>query len=1032
MPAPLPDGLYEHIITDGLHQGLGELDTQRRVERGEIDTADTAHRFARHLAAEIERSLETVPEKARPQAQVAIANRLLEALRSAVPEAGTTDARIREEGSELRAIYRAAAPARPTTPMSSSTLLTRSRSEPSLGLELAREVASANHVDVLVAFITMSGVRALRSELEAFARRGTGLRLRVLTTVFSGITEPEAVEFLARLPGAEVRVSYDTRRTRLHAKAWLFQRDSQLHSAYIGSANLTSTALGSGQEWMVKVCAADLPHVVEKFRGTFESLWNDAEFERFDPDSESSQDRLRLGLRGDRADATEFAAFFQLKPFPFQQEILDRLDAERIAHGRMRNLVVAATGTGKTVVAAFDYKRQMERSGVTPRLLFLAHRGELLKQARDVFRHVLRDHAFGELLDGDHEPERWEHVFSTIQSAGSRSLLARLGPQHFRYVVVDECHHAPSDSYQALIPHLEPDILLGLTATPERSDGKSLLGDFGGRIAAELRIWDALDRQLLVPFEYYGISDGVNLEHVRWSRAGYDHDELERVYTGNEKRVDLIVEQLGQRVANLKQVRALAFCVSVAHAEFMARALTARGLPALAIHGGSSSNERSDAPRRLQRRECNVLCTCDLYNEGVDLPFVDTLLFLRPTQSVTLFLQQLGRGLRHGEEGETKKTSCLVLDFIGRQRAEFRFDGIYSALSGVPRSRLTKALEEGFPYLPSGCVFKLDAVSREHVLASLREHLRKRSRLVDEVRELHAETGQVPSLRDFLDETPRDLEDVYDDRAGWTGLLRQAGVISGEDAEADDLSRRLGWLLHTDERARFDTWRAAAEGVAPSSELERRRFTMLAFQLQNRGIVKTAEETAEYFRRKTPVSIELRDLADVLDDRLATANPIQPVVDWPLVLHAHYGRREIVAAIGYTIAGAKGRTPQGGILKIADKRQELLFVTLDKSHHSFSPTTRYRDYAISPELFHWETQSVASVDQESGKRYTESPGNGWTFHLFVRSDRDAPYAYLGPVRRVSHEGDRPIAITWRLEYPMSAALFARYATLAQG
>lgn len=1032
MPIPLPDGLYEHLITKQLQERLDGLDGQRRCELAEVDRADTAHRFARHLAGEIERALEAVPDKQRPALQIQIANRLLNALDGLTPALSPSQSEIGPDGKELRAVYRGAIPARPTTPMSSSTLLTRSRSEPSIGAELAHEVASADRIDILVAFITMSGVRALRAELEEFSRRVDGRGLRVLTTVFSGVTEAEAVAFLARLPGAEVRISYDTRRTRLHAKAWLFQRNSQLHSAYVGSANLTATALGSGHEWMVKLCAADLPHVIEKFRGTFESLWNDPEFEPFDPADAGDAEQLRVALRGERSEVAELTAFFQLKPFPFQLEILERLDAQRIAHGRHRNLVVAATGTGKTMVAAFDYKRQADRQGVPPRLLFLAHREELLTQARSVFRNVLRDHSFGELLSGGREPERWEHVFATIQSAGMRGILTRLGPEHFRYVVVDECHHAPSDSYRALVPHLRPDILLGLTATPERSDGKSLLADFDDNIAAELRIWDALERQLLVPFEYYGIADSVGLERVRWTRAGYDRDELEQVYTGNEKRVDLVVEQLSQRVARLGDVRALAFCVSVAHAEYMARAFEARGIPALAIHGGSAAEVRAAAPKALRRREYNVLCTCDLYNEGIDLPFVDTLLFLRPTQSSTLFLQQLGRGLRLGEDDDSKK-SCLVLDFIGRHRAEFRFDVTLSALSGIPRSRLVNAVEEGFPYLPSGCVLKLDAVSREHVLTSLREHLQRRRKLADELRELVEQTKQPPSLRQFLDRTERELEDVYNGSSGWTGLRRQAGLLPGEDPAADDLSRRLAWLLHTDDPARIAVLRAATRDVrAIDSDLTRRRFAMLAFQMEHRGVIRTAEEVANYFKTQPVVRGELAELADVLESVSSSPGVVHPVPEWPLGLHCHYARREIVAAIGYVRPGEKGKTPQGGILKLDSERRELLFVTLDKSHHSFSPTTRYRDYAISPDLFHWETQSVASVDQESGRRYTESPDNGWTFHLFVRVDRSSAYAYAGPAVRLSHEGDRPIAITWRLEYPLSPGLYSRYASLAQG
>ncbi|MEI9951903.1 MAG: DUF3427 domain-containing protein [Pseudomonadota bacterium] len=1024
MAGRLSEGLYERVVTSALAEDLRGLEPGKSATTEPLDPADSHVALARHLAAEVQRVLDSVRGEDKPGAQVALVNRLLEALQA--------EERVEAPGTELRSIHRAAPYERPHTPLATSTLLTRNRAEPNLGSELAREVASADRIDVLIAFITVGGVRLLRDALERFAQRApqhpgaAPLSLRVLTTVFTKTTELAAVELLAALPHAQVKVSYDDRRTRLHAKAWLFRRETGLDTAYIGSANFTSTALGSGQEWMVKACAADMPDIIDRFKGTFESLWNDSEFEAFDPTSEASRTRLRDALApADPSALNAPGLFFALRPFPFQEEILDRLAAERSVHGRHRNLVVAATGTGKTVVAAFDYVRQLGPAQIPPRLLFLAHRKEILEQARQTFRHALHDGAFGELLADGNEPTRWDHVFATIQSAASRDLLTRFGPEHFQYVVVDECHHAPADSYRALIPQLRPHILLGLTATPERTDGKSLLPDFDGHIAAELRLWHALERQLRVPFEYYGISDNTDLSQVRWTRSGYDLAALANVYTGNDARVDLVLQQLQRRVGNLRSVRAIAFCASVEHAEFMAKALTTRGLPALAVHGDTLSADRSEAPRRLREREVNVLCTCDLYNEGVDLPYVDTLLLLRPTQSSSLFLQQLGRGLRH----HPHKSTCVVLDFIGHHRAEFRFDLTYAALTGLPRSGLVKALEHGFPLLPSGCALQLDAIARDQILSSLRQHLSRRSRVVDDLREVAK--GTPVTLAAYLDQTGRDVEDVYA-AGGWTTIRREAGLLSGSaNVEEDNTSERLGRLLHVDEPTRLRTWlKYAQEPVLSVAANDVKRLTMLGFQLHSRGIVRDAAETLAPLR--TPALIdELKQLVTVLEDRVALPQDIYPVPDWPLALHRHYTRQEISAAVGYAKPGAKGGVPQAGILKV-DGQRELLFITLDKSAKSFSPTTRYRDYAISPTLFHWETQGVASVHKESGKRYVESPGNGWSFFLFVRTDPEAAYAFCGQGVYLSHEGDRPIGVTWRLESALPAGLYQRYATLVVG
>ncbi len=1031
MPTALAEGLYEHLLTVALESGIAEAAGEADLRS--LDRADLPVFLTRHLATTIYRALTDAKEAAD---QVTIARSLLERLAELAPpakdDADASGDAIAEPPRLLEAIYRTTKPARPTTPLSQSTLLTRARSDPSLAHELSLEITTADQIDILAAFITVGGVRAVREALETAVHRGA--RIRVLTTVFTGTTEVEALDTLARLPGAEVRVSFDVRRTRLHAKAWLFRRSTGLHTAYVGSANLTSTALGSGHEWMVKVCAADLASVIKKFEGTFDGLWNDPEFEPYDA-SEHARSRLRHALKAETTKGTPAVLpLFTLRPLPYQEEILDKLRAERELAGRRRHLLVAATGTGKTVIAAFDYARISEAAGGTrPRLLFVAHRRELLEQALATYRAVLRDASFGELWTDGEVPDHWDHVFATIQTA-ARTLAERARPDHFHVVVVDECHHAPADSYKAVVRGLTPSILLGLTATPERADGKSLLGDFDGRIAAELRLWHALERQLLVPFEYYGLSDDVSLRDVKWSRQGYAAADLSGLYTGNHARVDLIVEQLRRRVFDVRAVRAIAFCVSVEHAEFMATALTARGIPAVAVHGGSPDELRANAPARLRMREVNVLCTCDLYNEGVDLPFVDTLLLLRPTASATLFMQQIGRGLRL--DPSSKKSACLVLDFIGQHRSEFRFDGLYAALTGIPRGKLATAVGEGFPFLPSGCVMHLDGVVSRQVLASLKRAVATAKALAGELRDVASQAGEGAPANDitlsqFLEATGREVEDVYEQAKGWTTLRAAAGLELDVSDEEREMSRTLGRLVHVDEPTRLRQW-SEPPSVSALSPLDRRRLTMTEFQMVHRGVLREPAQTLAWLYGSGRIRRELGELATVLEERVALPDERYPVPEWPLALHRHYRRREIMAAVGYARPGAKGNTPQGGILKLERDKRELLLVTLDKSASSFSPTTRYKDYAISPTLFHWETQSAASVSRASGKRYIESGENGWSFYLFVRSDPDAPYAFLGRVLHRAHEGDRPIGITWELELPMASALYDRFATLTQG
>jgi superfamily II DNA or RNA helicase len=807
----LAASLYEHLVTRGLAE-LARSRDKSQVERAPLEETEAPMRLTRHFASELYRALRGQRGVER---QIALCNTLLEKLRIEASVAVPTDEDVDPPGELLLSLHDGQAPPRTELPFAVTTLLTNAHGEPALGHELSQEIATAETIDALVSFVTLSGFRRLKPAFVAHAQAGR--RLRLLTTTYTGATEAAAVDALAALPGVEVRISFDARHTRLHAKAWLFGRPNALDTGYIGSANLSHAALSSGHEWMVKVAQADMPHVLDKFRGAFESLWESREFEPYDARDEAQRMRLRAALQKERGGGTAEARaqiFFTLRPYPFQLEILERVEAERTLHGRTRNLVVAATGTGKTVIAAFDYQRQCVQA-VRPRLLFLAHREELLVQARDTFRHVLRDEAFGELLAGGAEPVSFDHLFATVQSFNARQLLDRYGPQHWEYVVVDECHHLPAPSYQAFIEQIRPRLLLGLTATPERNDGKSLLPDFEGHVAAELRLWHALERQLLTPFEYYGLHDGVDLTAARWNRGAYAVDDLDRLYTGNDRRAEMVAEQLRVRTGDegLSQIRALGFCVSIAHADFMARKFGELGIPARAVHGQSLDADRAGARRALAKREVNVLFTCDLYNEGVDLPFVDTLLFLRPTASPTLFLQQLGRGLRL-DEG---KTTCLVLDFIGQHRKEFRFDRLLSAMTGVPRGSLRDAVENAFPTLPSGCHLDLDPVARavvlENVKAGLRGGLR---RLADELRGL----GNV-GLRQFLEQTGRELAEVYT-AGGWTAIRRTAGVLSSPmPAGESELAARLHLLTHIDDPERLALHVRTASSLAPREGVAR-------------------------------------------------------------------------------------------------------------------------------------------------------------------------------------------------------------------
>ncbi|GAC1444459.1 MAG: DEAD/DEAH box helicase [Chloroflexota bacterium] len=857
-----------------------------------------------------------------------------------------------------------------------------------------------------------SGIRIVLDELKSLRQRG--VPVRIITTTYTGITDPRALDELVRI-GAQVKVSYDTRMTRLHAKAWLFERESGFSTAYIGSSNLTHSALHEGLEWNVRLSQVHSTNLLERFRAAFETYWLDDHFVPYE------RDEFVEAIKRERSDKTTDFTPFDIVPFEYQRAMLDTLRVERERHDRWRNLVVAATGTGKTVVAALDYKRTAENwRGAS--LLFVAHRQEILEQSRRLFRHVLRDGAFGELLVGGHRPLEGRHVFASVQSLAHVDLES-IRPDAYDIVIVDEFHHAEARTYRRLVEHLEPRLLLGLTATPERADNKDILQWFGGKIAVELRLWDALDQGLLCPFQYFGVADDVDLSQLEWKRKGYDTGALSALYTANDFRTGKIMHAVRDLVSDPMSMRALGFCVSMEHAEYMARSFNQAGIPSRAVLGTTDPATRSKIIRELRNREVNAIFTVDVFNEGVDIPEVDTVLLLRPTESATVFLQQLGRGLRLAQG----KSGLTVLDFIGQQRREFRFDARFQALTGIPARKLPDAVENGFPYLPSGCYVHLDRVAAGIVLDNLMAAIRTRHDLL--VRELRG-LGDI-TLSGFLRATDRSLEEIYRGvRAGWMNLRRDAG-LSAPPAIEDDLAltRALGRMLHIDDEERLRKYAEWLRADTPPDEdvlsvREARLLNMLHVDLWGRNTerVSLRQSLARLWNHKA-IRFELAELLDALATQSAALVLEDRATSEPLAVHAHYTRDEILAALG-AATPEKPPTMREGVVWARDANADVFFITLRKSDKNFSATTMYHDYAISSRDFHWESQSTTSIGSSTGQRYIHHAERGSRVLLFAREvPEQRDFLYLGPAQYVRHSGDRPISITWRLDWELPPLFF---------
>ena len=922
---------------------------------------------------------------------------------------------------------------RPETSLSRSFLFTNSQKDISLVSELRREIASSDRIDFLVSFIKFSGYSMIRPELQRFTQRGG--RLRILTTTYMGATDPKAIQELAQLPNTEVRVSYNVKETRLHAKSYLFYRDSGFSTAYIGSSNLSHAAIADGMEWNMKITRQDMPDIMRKMEATFETYWHSDEFRPYHPENGEDYQELQRAIdaqrhHGEKSDGYRYS--FKIRPYPYQQIILDALQVERESRHHYHNLIVAATGTGKTAIAAFDYRRfaRSRQEGAT--LLFVAHREEILKQAQSCFRQVMRDPGFGGLYVGKDRTEDPSHVFMSIQSFESSGFWKRMDPAYYDMIIVDEFHHAAAKSYQHLLTWFKPRILLGLTATPERMDGKDIMSYFDGHIAAEIRLSDAIERRLLCPFHYFGVEDPLDLSHIKWTNGQYDTGELNRLFALESssalKRAHSILDALDRYTADIHAIRGLGFCVSKAHARFMADYANTHGIPALALTSEASEEERTSARTALETGKINLLFAVDLFNEGVDIPSIDTVLFLRPTNSLTIFLQQLGRGLRLCEG----KDCLTVLDFVAQANKKYNFAARFQALLGRRPASIKKEIKDGFPHVPKGCSIQMEEIAQKRVLDNIKSRLRRNEYYKELILELHEVSGRVPTLEEFFRAADLDPGTFYDGSRSYSRLCAEARVIPyfAPVPEETALTRAFPRLLSIDSPQWLSfVQQALQKWPASLSPLESQYARMWQFTIK----ASDEEDAGQFFARLRnlgPLTEELKALLQHQYDSF-TVLPGKARLPYPcaLEIHCHYSRDQIFAALGLknpasVREGVKYLHP--GNSHVVTTPTDVFLVTLNKSEKEFSDTTLYDDYSIDSRHFHWQSQSTTAPDSPTGQRYIHQRENGNIVLLFVREcKKDAhgnamTFAFLGPAHIETCSGSRPLTIIYRLEEPIPA------------
>lgn len=1020
----LQEGSYENLITNEVEQSIKEASADGLVcKQEEIDNAESPTMLAEHVHRIIQNRLEdenlTNEERADfvnklidylnedKQDKVADGNHMLSAVVSR-----QEDARLKATGKE---------PIKPLTGFRTSSLFTGGHSKVPMNTEIERDIDCADRISLIVSFLKLSGINLIYDHLKKFCENPNH-KLRIITTTYCGVTEAKAVERLAKLPNTEIRISYNTNIERLHAKSYIFERNSGFSTAYIGSSNLSKSAQTDGLEWNIRVTNVENPHIIKTALATFNMYWNSHNFEDFNV---GGVEKLYAELQKEKTPTgLSISSLVKYSILPHQKKILDRLIAIR-DNGVNRNLIVAATGTGKTVISAFDYKLFCDANPNRHRLLFVAHRQEILVQSRNTYRSVLMDANFGDVWVGNYKPQGGiDYLFMSIQTFNSKydEIFRMLPSDYYDYIVIDEAHHLVADSYRTILEHFSPKLLVGLTATPERMDGVSLLPDFDNQISAEIRLPVALDEGLLTPFQYLCISDNTDLtDDDLMQGSKYVATKLTEKLC-NLERVGLIVDRLRYYLPDETNCRALGFCATKEHARFMADCFNQYGLKADYLTA-DRNDVRDELNKKLAKAEINYLFVVDIFNEGIDIPSIDTVLFLRPTESLTIFLQQLGRGLRL----YPGKQLLTVFDFVAQLNKKYDFTSRFRSLMVRKDKSVIDQVKNGFTLLPHGCTIHMEEKAQQYVLENIKAAIYNKARLIQELRSY----DHCPTLKEFIENNGQDVRIIYKNYC-WSSLKREAGLCTYDSDEyTKKYEKGMSNLVHVNTLSYLQFIRNTIKNLDEIRFNDKREETfgiMLYYTLYQDKIsrmnFKNIEEGIGKLKKYKIFVSEMLELTEYLIANLE-AKTFSVGEGLPVALEQYgcYTREEVFAIFGRQTAEKKMQGSVAGVFNIEELNTELFFVTLNKSDKDFSASTMYDDYVVSENQFHWKSQNT-DTHQGRGKRFVEQAINKKKFVLFVRETKHdgfgntCPFYCFGLVDYISSRDDKPMSIDWRMHQPI--------------
>lgn len=887
-------------------------------------------------------------------------------------------------------------------------LLTNKRQETVL-TTLLQELKTCKTFYFSVAFITEGGLATLKTMLYDLKRKG--IKGRILTSTFLNFNQPKMFKELLKLDNVEVRI---TSKKGFHAKGYIFEH-KDYYSLIVGSSNLTDSALKANYEWNVYLTSMENGEIINHFKNQFEEAWNEGT-ELTDEwiNNYKKNYELKPFVNTDTSNVLELntqyltnslAESLSIQPNKMQTVALEQLKSLR-ATGASKGLIISATGTGKTYLSAFDV-----RNFAPNKMLFIVHREQILKKAMADYKKVLGgyDEDFG-ILSGNSKDMDAKYLFATIQTISKDNYLQQFAKDHFDYILIDEVHKAGADSYLKVINYFTPEFLLGMTATPERTDNFNIYELFDYNIAYEIRLQAALEEDMLCPFHYFGV-----LDYEKDGELIDDATELRKLVS--HERVQHIIEKINYYGYSGDRVKGLMFCSTKEEARNLSAALNDEGLKTIALTGDNTQEEREEAIRKLDSGELEYILTVDIFNEGIDIPFLNQIVMLRQTQSSIIFIQQLGRGLRK----HPSKEYVTIIDFIGNYKNNYLIPIALSGDQSMNKDNVRRKTVNT-DYISGVSTINFEEIAKKRIFEAINNtNLSTLKTLRDAYQEVKNRIGRIPTLYDFIEQNSLDPEVIigYSDTY-YNFLLKMKEAIPSltdyEQSVIMMISREflngkriheillIEALLENDSLPKneyiqrlqdFGTY--VDEDTIKSVEI----IFSLQFHVQNDvkkyGFKPIIELVNGNYQFNEEIQVSLRDsnFKQYIEDIVKCAYVKNKKYDKtkPLTLYEKYSRRDACRLLNWphddssTIYGYRAKYNTCPIFVTYHKKDEV------------ETSQAYGDEFLSPELFRWFTRNRLTLESNEVKTILSYKESGMKIHLFTKKDdgEGTDFYYLGEV-----------------------------------